>query len=207
MSVMSLSWTGLLLLLTSRVGVRLLSSTSELSALLFLVSLGEETEDVLRLLLAGAYLCIERRLFLSRLMLRLLLLDGLRRRLRGGVKLRSRLLLRVSRRSSRSRPLRALAVPLIRSLEGETLSRALRLAALFREPWDDMERDRDREEEFRRLRCRDLGGGDGLKDFEGDLLRFLVGGDLDLDMSEGVYDLRRCPRSELRPLPPLPLPR
>jgi len=43
-------------LLTLRVEDGLASSSSEVSALLSLVSLGEETEDVLRLLLAGAYL-------------------------------------------------------------------------------------------------------------------------------------------------------
>ncbi len=83
---MSLSRTGLLL--TSRAGDRLASSSSESSALLSLLSLGEETEEVFRLLLAGAYLSMERRRFLSpplRLLLRLL--DGLRRRRRGGVEL------------------------------------------------------------------------------------------------------------------------
>lgn len=83
---MSLSRMGLLL--DSRAGDRLAPSSSELSALLSLVSAGEETEEVLRLLLAGAYLCSERRLFRSLstpLLLRLL--DGLRRRRRGGVKL------------------------------------------------------------------------------------------------------------------------
>jgi hypothetical protein len=49
---------------------------------------GEETEEVLRLLLAGVYLWSERRRFRSLsppLLLRLL--DGLRRRRRGGIKL------------------------------------------------------------------------------------------------------------------------
>lgn len=68
------------------------------SADLFFVSTGEETEEVLRLLLAGSYRSNDRRRFLS-LPPRLLLLDGLRRRRRGGVTLL--LLLRVSRRSLR----------------------------------------------------------------------------------------------------------
>ena len=76
------------LLLDSWARDRLAPSSSELSALLSLVSAGEETEEVLRLLLTGAYLCSERRRFRSLsppLLLRLL--DGLRRRRRGGVKL------------------------------------------------------------------------------------------------------------------------
>lgn len=64
---------------------------------LFLVSTGEATEEVLRLLLlAGSYRSNDRRRFRS-LPSRLLLLDGLRRRRRGGLLLL--LLLRVSRRS------------------------------------------------------------------------------------------------------------
>jgi hypothetical protein len=80
---MSLSRTGLLLV--SRAGDRLAPSSSELSALLSLVSVGEETDEVLRLLLAGAYLGSERRRFRSLSPPPLLrLLDGLRRRRRGG---------------------------------------------------------------------------------------------------------------------------
>jgi hypothetical protein len=52
---MSLSLTGLLLLLAGE-DIRLACSSSELSALLSLISLGEETEEVFRLLLAGSYL-------------------------------------------------------------------------------------------------------------------------------------------------------
>jgi hypothetical protein len=62
--------------------------------------MGDETEEVFRLLLAGSYRCIDRRRFRSLPPLLGLLL----RRRRGGVMLR---LLRVSRRSSRSWPLGA----------------------------------------------------------------------------------------------------
>ena len=75
---MSLPGIGLLLLVP-RAGDRLASSSSEISALLSRFSIGEETEEVLRLLLAGAYLWSERRRFRSLsppLLLRLL--DGLR---------------------------------------------------------------------------------------------------------------------------------
>lgn len=74
-------------------------SSSE-SAFLALVSTGDETEEVFRRLLAGSYRCIDRRRFRS-----LPPLLGLLLRRRGGVMLR--LLLRVSRRSSRSWLLRA----------------------------------------------------------------------------------------------------
>lgn len=48
-------------------GGGLFASSSEESAVLRRFSTGEETEEVLRrLLAAGAYLCMERRLFLSR---------------------------------------------------------------------------------------------------------------------------------------------
>lgn len=73
-----------------------LSESSSAPGDLFLLSTGEATEEVLRLLLlAGSYRSSDRRRFLS-LPPRLRLLDGLRRRRRGGVLL---LLLRVSRRS------------------------------------------------------------------------------------------------------------
>ena len=79
-----------------------LSFSSSVSAFLVLVSIGEETEEVFRrLLLAGSYRCIDLRRFRSLPPLLALLL----RRRRGGVMLR--LLLRVSRRSSRSWLLRA----------------------------------------------------------------------------------------------------
>jgi hypothetical protein len=172
---MSLSRIGLLL--DSRTGDRLAPSTSELSALLSLVSVGEETEEVLRLLLAGAYLWSERRRFRSLsppLLLRLL--GGLRRRRLGGVKL-SRLLLRVSRRSSRSRPLRALTPVLIMSLfsgPGDNVLLSRRVATRSCELWLEGDRDLDTEDVFLLLRCRDFGGGDGLMDFEGLLLRLRV---------------------------------
>jgi hypothetical protein len=61
--------------------------------------MGDETEEVFRrLLLAGSYRSIDLRRFRSLPPLLALLL----RRRRGGVMLRLRLLLRVSRRSSRS---------------------------------------------------------------------------------------------------------
>lgn len=160
----------------SGLGLRLCDgAASEESALL---SLPADTEDVSRLLLFAPYLSIERWRFG-------LPLAGLFRRWRGGVRLR--LLLRVSRRSSRSLPLRPFTPPLIMSLSSET------------------DRDRDLEEELRRpLFTLDFGGGDRLI-----LLEYLLlfrGGDRDLD-SEGVYDLRRGLRSGLRPLPLPPLPR
>jgi len=69
----------------------LLSSSAEESAVLRRLSTGEETDEVFRLLLpAGAYLSIDRCLFLSLRLLGLLLRLGLRRG-----RLCSRLLLRL----------------------------------------------------------------------------------------------------------------
>lgn len=121
-----------------------------------------------------------------------------------------RLLLLVSRRSSRSRPFPALraispsfssgAASL--SLLLEVFLRGVRLGDLDIE--GDLEIDLDMELVSRRDR-RDRGGGDGDKDADEDLLLF-AGGDLDREASEGVGDLRRGPRSGLLPLPRPPRP-
>jgi hypothetical protein len=106
--------------------------------------------------------------------------------------LSARLLLRVSRRSSRSLPLRAVIAPrpLIKSFSGgggdtEVLLN-LRRFDPPRPPCGERERDLDLEDEPRLLLRRCLGGGDGLLEPEGDLLRLFAGGDLDRDTSEGV---------------------
>ena len=89
--------------LLSGFGVFLLSSSAEESAVILRrFSTGEDTEDVLRLLLAaGAYRCIERCLFLSLCLLCSGLLLAVSRR--AGLGSRSLLLLRLRlrRRSSR----------------------------------------------------------------------------------------------------------
>lgn len=87
--------------------------------------------------------------------------------------LRSRLLLRVSRRSSRSRPLRSM--PVLSMSMSSKLSLSL----------EAIEERLDRENESRRPRRRCLGGGDKLGDFEG-LLRFRGLGDRDREISDGV---------------------
>lgn len=122
-----------------------------------------------------------------------------------------RLLLLVSRRSSRSRPFPApreispsfssgvASLSLLR----ESFLRGVRLGDLDIE--GDLEMDLDMELVLRRDR-RDRGGGDGDKDADEDLLLF-VGGDLEREISEGVGDLRRGPRSGLLPLPRPPRPR
>ena len=191
----------------SRLGDRL-SISSSISAFVSLVLTGDETEEVFRrFLLAGSYRCKDRRLlrsFPSRLEVR----DGLRYRRRGGVWLR--LLLRVSRRSSRS-PLRPpvrlattsasssrVGVVSAPSLLRDKLLRGVRLSDL------EDERDLDLEGESRRA-LRDLGGGEGLKDEDVvDLLRFDGLGERERE-DEGVGD-RRVPRSGLCPLPRPPLP-
>jgi hypothetical protein len=144
---------------------------------------------------------MERRRFRS-LPPRLELLEGLRRRLRGGVLLR--LLLRVSRRS---RPLARLSmasssmsgvgvVPSLSRLR-ETLLRGVRLG--------DLEGDRDIELVLRRVR-RALGGGEGL--IESDVALLLDGlGERERELLEGVEDLRRGARFGLLPLPLPPRPR
>lgn len=103
--------------------------------------------------------------------------ERLDRRERGGGEL-SRLLLRVSRRSSRLLSLRAMS--------------GLRVGAGDR----DRERDRDTEEELRRRRRGDLGAGDLLTVRDLDLLR-LRGGERERDASDGVYDRRLALRSGL----------
>lgn len=189
----------------------LLRSSSAISALLPLLSLGDETDEVLRRL-RGAYRSIDPLLFplrglLVRLRLRLTLRDrlllGLRRR--RGVMLRSRLLLRVSRCSSRSRPLRLdVTFALMRSRSGLREAR-LRTGDLPRALEErDAERERDREELALRL-LRDLGGGERLLEMDGDLLRLRGGGEGERELVE-EKDLRRR-RSGLRPLPLPPRPR
>jgi len=192
----------------------LLRSSSSISALLPLLSLGDETDEVLRRL-RGAYRSIDPLLFplrglLVRLRLRLRLtlrdrlLLGLRRR--RGVMLRSRLLLRVSRCSSRSRPLRLdVAFALMRSRSGLREAR-LRTGDLPRALEErDAERDRDRDGELALRLLRDLGGGERLLETDGDLLRLRGGGEGERELVE-EKDLRRR-RSGLRPLPLPPRPR
>lgn len=135
-------------------------------------------------------------------------LDGLRRRLRGGVML----LLRVSRRSSRPfPPLRRAPSPspsgdgdvFLLSLLRESLLRADGLTDLDTDRV--LEFDRDLELELRRdLRL--LGGGEGDAD-EKERLRFETRGERDRDLLNGESDLRRCLRSGLLPLPRPPRPR
>ena len=121
-----------------------------------------------------------------------------------------RLLLRVSRRSSRYFPLRApvwvsaastsrsLALSLLR----DNFLRGVRLSDL------DVERDLDRDLELdsRLYDRRDRGGGEALTDLEIDLLRLAGRGERDIEESVGEGDLLRVPRSGLLPLPLPPRP-
>jgi hypothetical protein len=177
----------------------LLRRSSGVSALRFLGST-DETEDVfLLLLVAGSYLCTDRRRFRS-LPSRLLLLDGLRRRRRGGVRLRLLLLLRVSRRSSFPEPLRPVERSVSSSSNTDGLL-ALRPAG-FRSGLrlDARERDLDLEYDVDRRR-RKSGVADRLLRLDVDLLRFRGLGEGDLEPVDRDGDLRRVPRSGVRPLP------
>lgn len=143
---------------------------------------------------------MERRRFRS-LPPRLELLEVLRRRLRGGVRLR--LLLRVSRRS------RALRMPIASSsVSGvgvaPTLSR-LRDDLLRGVRLSDLDGDRDTELLLRRDR-RVLGGGDGLGDSDMGL-RFDGLGEREREDTERVGDRRRDVRIGLLPLATPPRPR
>jgi len=118
-----------------------------------------------------------------------------------------RLLLLVSRRSSRSRLLRApvrgsttsrsssnIGVPAL-SLLRATLGAEVRLIDL------EVASDPDLELESRRLRdLRDLAGGEGLINSEVDLLGLGGGGDREMEASDCVGDLRWTTRSGLLPL-------
>jgi hypothetical protein len=121
-----------------------------------------------------------------------------------------RLLLCVSRRSLRSRPLRALL------LSATSLSRVGVVTALSRllEARLCGVRLRDRGlvgdldlELLLRRDLRVLGGGDGLLDTEIDLRRLTGRGERERELSDGVSDLRRGTRSGLLPLPLPPRPR
>ena len=121
-----------------------------------------------------------------------------------------RLLLRVSRRSLRSRPLRALL------LSTTSLSRVGVVTALSRLLETRLRgvRLRDRGlvgdldlELLLRRDLRVLGGGDGLLDTEIDLRRLTGRGERERELSDGVSDLRRGTRSGLLPLPLPPRPR
>jgi len=138
-----------------------------------------------------------------------MLLVELRCRRRGGVILRLPLLLRVSRRSSRSRPLRV-PVPVSTLSSSSRGIPALPSGDLARRDWltgGEIETDLERDLELWRLRfLRFLGGGEGLIGSDVDLLRFSGLGERDREVSEGMGDLRRIPRSRLLPLPLPPIP-
>jgi len=174
-----------------------LSLLSSVSAFLW-----EETEEeFLRLLLAGSYRCRDLLRFLS-LPPRLELLVVLLRRLRGGVMLR--LLLRVSRRPLRSRPLGGPDLALVMSTSLSSVGVVPVLSLLTGDLLRGLTGDLDLEMElvFRRVLR-----GDGLLDMDGERLRLLCFGEREREESEGDEDLRRVPLSELRPLPLPPRPR
>lgn len=143
--------------------------------------LGDDTKD--SRLPFGAYRGIDPCLLLGGLLLLLRL--GLRRRRRGGERLRDGLLLRLLRRLRRPASMltsRLAVLGLIRSLRGDRAARPDLGAGLI-EREREREIDLDRKVEIERL-LRDFGGGERLLDVDRERLRLRVAGERERELVE-----------------------